>query len=129
MHRQGHSPIGKALLSRVDDHIHVAARRRDADLGVRIAPDPIQGLGVHPESNQSSQGIVEGWLVHLGLDVRPRPGDDWQPLPIGEVLDKEIMLQLVRGLKDGRDHAVGGTQQYESDQNDHNGFVLCNELS
>jgi hypothetical protein len=62
--------------------------------------------------------------MHLCLDVWHRAGDDRQSLPISEVLDEEIVLKLIGGLKDGRDHAVGSAQQYEGNKDDRDGFVL-----
>jgi hypothetical protein len=40
------------------------------------------------------------------------------------VLDEEIVLKLVGGLKDGRDHAVCGAQQHEGNKDGCDSFVL-----
>ena len=66
--------------------------------------------------------------MYLRLDVRHRAGDDRQSLPISEVLDKEIVLKLIGGFEDGRDHAVGSAQQHESDQDGRDSSVLYDDF-
>ena len=85
---------------------------------------------IQAEVHQPPLYYALGALVTFWIDTDPLADFVWRNphAQIGVPTASGNVNMVVGGLKDGRDHAVGGAQQHEGNKDGRNSFVLCDDL-